>query len=247
MALSRQQLGWEWQQAFHVPEEAREYWGACRTRGATLQQEWQQRVDAYTQAHPEQAREWQRRLAGELPEGWDADVPTFTADQGSMATRKASGAVLNALAGTLPELVGGSADLGPSNNTTLKGEASLAASEPGGRNVHFGIREHAMGGVLNGMALHGGMRGYGGTFLIFSDYMRASIRLAALMQLPVTYVFTHDSIGLGEDGPTHQPVESLAALRVIPTCWWCARQTPVKQPPPGGSPCNIAPVPWLSP
>jgi transketolase len=214
--LTRKQLGWEWQEPFFVPAEVIEAWRQCRQRGARLQEQWQEIQRAYEAAHPARAREWSRRLQDALPAGWDANIPDFGVEQGPMATRKASGAVLNAIAPHLPELLGGSADLAPSNNTALKDQTSLSASDYAGRNIHFGIREHAMGAVLNGMALHGGVRGYGGTFLIFSDYMRPSIRLAALMHLPITYVFTHDSIGLGEDGPTHQPVESLAAMRVIP-------------------------------
>jgi transketolase len=154
-------------------------------------------------------------LRGELPEGWDGELPRFTTDGGAMATRKASGIAINAIAGALPELVGGSADLAESNLTDIKGEAFF---EPGksGRNIHFGVREHAMGAALNGMALHGGLRPFGGTFLIFSDYMRPAVRLAALMRTSSIFVFTHDSIGLGEDGPTHQPVEHLASLRAMP-------------------------------
>ena len=214
--LTRRQLGWDWLEPFFVPDAAMQAWRLCRERGVRYQEQWQAIWESYQTAEPRRAQEWSRRLRDELPTGWDADIPNYTSDQGPMATRTASGAVLNAIATHLPELCGGSADLAPSNNTMLKGQESLSASSYAGRNIHFGIREHAMGAVLNGMALHGGVRGYGGTFLIFSDYMRGAIRLAALMQLPVTYVFTHDSIGLGEDGPTHQPVESLAALRVIP-------------------------------
>jgi transketolase len=157
--------------------------------------------------------QWMKR---ELPEGWEADLPAFPADPKGTATRAASGNVLNALAKRIKNLVGGSADLAPSNQTLIKGEGDFQAEQFGGRNFRFGVREHGMGAILNGMALHGGLLPYGGTFLIFSDYMRPAIRLAALMQLQVIYVFTHDSIGLGEDGPTHQPVEQLAALRAIP-------------------------------
>jgi transketolase len=157
--------------------------------------------------------QWMKR---ELPEGWEADLPAFPADPKGAATRAASGNVLNALAKRIKNLVGGSADLAPSNQTLIKGEVDFQAEQFGSRNFRFGVREHGMGAILNGMALHGGLIPYGGTFLIFSDYMRPAIRLAALMQLQVIYVFTHDSIGLGEDGPTHQPVEQLAALRAIP-------------------------------
>ncbi len=155
-------------------------------------------------------------MKGDLPEGWEKDIPVFPADPKGSATRAASGNVLNALAKRIRNLVGGSADLAPSNQTLIKGEGDFQAELFGGRNFRFGVREHGMGGVLNGMALHGGVIPYGGTFLVFSDYMRPAIRLAALMHLRVIYVFTHDSIGLGEDGPTHQPVEQLAALRAIP-------------------------------
>jgi transketolase len=155
-------------------------------------------------------------MNGDLPEGWDKEIPPFSADQKGLATRAASGAVLNAIAKRVHNLIGGSADLAPSNQTLIKGEEDLQAGHYGERNLRFGVREHGMAGILNGMALHGGLIPYGGTFLIFSDYMRPSIRLAALMNLKVIYVFTHDSIGLGEDGPTHQPIEQLAALRAIP-------------------------------
>jgi transketolase len=213
---TRQRLGWQWDEAFFVPDEVRSVWLQCRERGAALQAQWQERRAAFEAAEPARHAEWQRRLRGDLPDGWDEAIPTFAADSEPMATRKASGAVLNAIAARVPELIGGSADLGPSNNTTIKGSSAFSLEDRTGRVLHFGVREHAMGAVLNGMTLHGGLRAFGGTFLIFSDYMRGSIRLAALMKLPVTYVFTHDSIGLGEDGPTHQPIESLAALRVIP-------------------------------
>ena len=194
-------------------------------RGRRLHAEWDEAFAAWTRANPEQAALLDRLRARRLPEGWAKALPSFPPDQKGMATRKASGEVLNALAPVLPELWGGSADLAGSNNTTMKDEPSFIPAEhqtemfPGnvyGRTLHFGIREHAMGGILNGITLDGLTRPYGGTFLVFSDYMRPSVRLAALMELPVTYVWTHDSIGLGEDGPTHQPVEHLAALRAIP-------------------------------
>ena len=194
-------------------------------RGKRLHAEWDETFEAWARANPEQAALLDRLRARRLPDAWAKALPSFPPDQKGMATRKASGEVLNALAPVLPELWGGSADLAGSNNTTMKGEKSFIPAEhqtemfPGnvyGRTLHFGIREHAMGGILNGIALDGLTRPYGGTFLVFSDYMRGSVRLAALMGLPVTYVWTHDSIGLGEDGPTHQPVEHLAALRAIP-------------------------------
>jgi len=214
--LTKAALGWPWPEAFYVPEEARAEWLHCRERGAKLQAEWEARWQAYARAHPEAARELERRRHAQLPPGWEEDLPRFGPAEPAMATREASGKVLNALAPRLPELVGGSADLAPSNNTLLRLSGNFSRSAPAERNLRFGVREHGMGAVLNGMALFGGVIPYGGTFLIFSDYMRPSIRLAALMGLHVLYVFTHDSIGLGEDGPTHQPVETLTALRCIP-------------------------------
>ncbi len=214
--LTKANLGWPWPEPFHVPDAARSAWRRCRERGARLQAEWQENYDAYCKHYPDEARELQRRLRGELPRGWEQALPHFGPGEGAMATREASGKVLNALAPGLPELVGGSADLAPSNNTLLRSSGNFARGDHGQRNLRLGVLEHGMGTILNGMALHGGLIPYGGTFLIFSDYMRPSIRLAALMGLHVLYVFTHDSIGLGEDGPTHQPVETLVALRCIP-------------------------------
>ena len=199
-----------------MPEPALAPFRAAAERGRALRRAWEESLGFYAAAHPEPARELARRRAGELPEDWAAGLPTFKPEDGAMATRQASGAVLNALAAKLPELLGGSADLAPSNNTLIKGAPAFSASEPAGRNVHFGVREHAMGAILNGLALSGLLRPYGGTFLIFSDYMRPAIRLAALMEQGVIYVFTHDSIFLGEDGPTHQPVTQLLSLRSIP-------------------------------
>jgi transketolase len=205
---TKQNLGWPSLEPFYVPEEALEAWRGAKPRGARAEADWKKKWDAYRGAHPDLAAELQRRLAGRLPEGWDSTVPVF-GPKDAQATRAASGKVLNAIAAKLPELIGGSADLTGSNNTEIKGGGP-------GRNFHFGVREHAMGATLNGIVLHGGFIPFGGTFLIFSDYMRPSIRLAALTHLRPIYVFTHDSIGLGEDGPTHQPIEQLAALRVIP-------------------------------
>ena len=205
---TKQNLGWPSLEPFYVPEEALEQWRTAKTRGAQLEAGWKKKWDAYCAAHPDLAAELERRLAGRLPAGWDAGLPVF-GPQDPQATRAASGKVLNAIAAKLPELIGGSADLTGSNNTEIKGGGA-------GRNFHYGVREHAMGAALNGIALHGGFIPFGGTFLIFSDYMRPSIRLAALTHLRPIYVFTHDSIGLGEDGPTHQPIEQLAALRAIP-------------------------------
>ena len=213
--LTKQNLGWPSLEPFHVPEEALAHWRRARERGSRLEAEWQKKWDAYRRAHADLAAELNRRLAGTLPEGWDAALPSF-GPKDAQATRAASGKVINALAPKLPELIGGSADLAGSNNTDIKGAASFSAEQRAGRNFHFGVREHGMGAILNGIALHRGFIGYGGTFLIFSDYMRPSIRLAALTHLRPIYVFTHDSIGLGEDGPTHQPIEQLSTLRAIP-------------------------------
>jgi transketolase len=216
IALTKQAYGWPAEETFRVPEAARAHCAGCIDRGVRFEAAWRERVAAHEAALPELAAEWRAALAGELPRGWDTALPTFGPQDGAQATRAVSGKVLNALAPVVGTLIGGSADLAPSNNTFLQGIADCSASHPEGRNLHFGVREHGMGGVLNGMALHGGVRPYGATFLVFADYMRPSIRLAAMMGLPVIYVFTHDSIGLGEDGPTHQPIEHLASLRVIP-------------------------------
>jgi transketolase len=216
IALTKQAYGWPVDPPFLVPEEVRAHVGRCVERGRTLQAEWERRLAAYEKAHPKLAAEWRAVQAGELPPGWEQALPVFAAQDAAQATRVWSSRVLNAIAPAIPELVGGAADLAPSTETLIKGSEDLEAGRYGARNMHFGIREHAMGGVLNGMALHRGIRPYGATFLIFSDYMRPSVRLAALMELPVIYVFTHDSVGLGEDGPTHQPIEQLAALRAIP-------------------------------
>jgi transketolase len=214
--LTKAALGWPTEATFHVPAEAVDAFEAARQEGARANGDWQKALESYTRAHPEAAAELRRRLAGELPEGWEQALPTFQPEDGKLATRKASGKSLNAVAGLLPELMGGSADLAGSNNTMIAGEGFFSPATPEGRNMHFGVREHAMGAIMNGMALSGVFRPYGGTFLIFSDYMRNSIRLAALMKLPVIYIFTHDSIFLGEDGPTHQPVSQLPGLRAIP-------------------------------
>jgi transketolase len=213
--LTKQRLGWPSLEPFHVPDEALAQWRLARGRGSRLEAEWRQKHDAYRRAFPELAAELERRLAGRLPEGWESALPVFTSKD-AQATRVASGKALNAIAATLPELIGGSADLAGSTNVVFKNGGDVAAGNWSARNVHFGVREHAMGAILNGLGLHGGVRPVGSTFLIFSDYMRPSIRLAALCDLPVIYVFTHDSIGLGEDGPTHQPIEQLASLRAIP-------------------------------
>jgi len=213
--LTKERLGWPSLEPFYVPEAALTQWRRARERGARLEAEWQACYDAYRRAYPELAAELERRRAGQLREGWEAGLPSFAGAE-PQATREASGRVLAALAPAVPELIGGSADLATSTHVVFPQGGDVAAGHWGGRNVHFGVREHAMGTMLNGLALHGGVRPVGSTFLIFSDYMRPAIRLAALSRLPVIYVFTHDSIGLGEDGPTHQPIEQLAALRAIP-------------------------------
>jgi len=213
--LTKQRLGWPSLEPFYVPAEALAHWRLARERGARLEAEWTKKYDAYRQAYPALAAELERRLAGRLADGWDEALPTFAPGE-AQATRVAAGRVLNVIAPKLPELIGGSADLANSTNVVFKNGGDVAAGTWGARNVHFGVREHGMGAILNGLALHGGVRPVGSTFLIFSDYMRPPIRLAALCGLPVIYVFTHDSIGLGEDGPTHQPIEQLAALRAIP-------------------------------
>ncbi len=214
-AATRAALGWPAGEPFFVPEEIRERFAELGTRGTALRGDWTRLLERYRHAHPGESAELERRLAGALPPGWDEVLPTFPAEP-KLATRQASGGTLNALAPVIPELIGGSADLAPSTDTWLKGESAVAPGAFGGRNLHFGIREHAMAAAANGVALHGGLRPFVATFLVFSDYLRPAMRLAALMKLPVTYVFTHDSIGLGEDGPTHQPIEHMVALRLIP-------------------------------
>jgi transketolase len=213
--LTKQAMDWPSLEPFFVPEDALTRFRQCIERGAEQQSEWETRFDAYAQAHPEQAGELQRLSRRELPLGWDAEVPRFHASGTMTATRKSSHEVLQWAAANVPELVGGSADLAPSTLTKIDDSGSVEAGAYAGRNLHFGIREHAMGAIVNGMTLHY-LRGYGSTFFCFSDYMRGSIRIAALMGVPSIFVFTHDSIGLGEDGPTHQPIEHLAALRAMP-------------------------------
>ena len=216
LKLTKENLGWPLEPAFLIPEEALEHFRQSLEKGEAFEREWTDRFEAYKKAYPELAREFHQWTSGELPDGWEKEIPSFPADPKGVATRVASGTVLNAIAAKLPNLIGGSADLAPSNKTFVKGGEVFQAGHYAGRNFHFGVREHGMGSILNGMALHGGVMPYGGTFLIFSDYMRPPIRLAAMMELKVIYIFTHDSIGLGEDGPTHQPIEQLAALRAIP-------------------------------
>jgi transketolase len=214
--LTKEGLGWPVSPSFHIPEEALEHFQKAVTRGSAAQAEWESRFKAYKQQYPDLAAEFQRVIDRRLPKDWDADLPTFAPADGPMATRVASGKTIAVLGSRLPEMMGGSADLNPSTHTNREGAGNFEPEDWAGRNMHFGIREHAMDAILNGMALHRGLIPYGGTFLIFSDYMRPPMRLAAMNALPVIYVFTHDSIGMGEDGPTHQPVEQLIGLRSIP-------------------------------
>lgn len=215
VALTRQNLDWPATPAFLVPEEVETHMGQAVESGKTLAAEHAALVQAYEQAHPQLAAEWRRGLQDELPSDWDSLLPSFAPGKGD-ATRNTSGKVLNALADRLPNLIGGSADLAGSNKTDIDASGDFLADDHAQRNLRFGVREHGMASILNGMALYGGVIPYGGTFLVFTDYMRASMRLAALMGLRVIYVLTHDSIGLGEDGPTHQPIEHLATLRAMP-------------------------------
>lgn len=212
---AKERLGLPADQTFWVPDEVYRHMSAV-ARGEALQRQWEEMLAAYGREYPDLHRELMAALRGELPAGWDQDLPAFAPDAKGLATRAASGKVLEVLVQRVPQLVGGSADLTPSNNTKAGGLVPATAENPAGRYVHFGVREFAMGAMMNGMALHGGVLPYGGTFLVFSDYMRPAIRLAALQNTHVVFVFTHDSIGLGEDGPTHQPIEHLASLRAIP-------------------------------
>jgi transketolase len=216
LQAAKENLGWPLEPRFLVPEDVREHFASFAERGKEQRRAWLAMMDEYRSAHEELAETWDRVLAGSLPENLESALPSFEADVKGMATRASSGKTLNALAPHFPELFGGSADLTGSNKTDIKGEESFSSEYRAGRYVHFGVREHAMGGLLNGVALYGGLVPYGGTFLIFSDYMKPAIRLAALMKQRVIYVFTHDSVGLGEDGPTHQPIEQLPGLRAIP-------------------------------
>jgi transketolase len=229
--LTKQNLGWPVEPLFLIPPEALAHFREALPRGRDAESEWRDRFSRYATTYPDLAREFEERMRGGLPAGWDADIPVFPADPKGMMTRVASGKVMNAIAPKLPSLMGGSADLDPSTHTALKGAGDFESSDRGsgdtqgstgggwsyaGCNLHFGIREHGMGAIVNGLAVHGGIIPYGSTFLIFSDYMRPPMRLAAIMEQQVIYVFTHDSIALGEDGTTHQPVEQLANLRAVP-------------------------------
>lgn len=229
--LTKENLGWPLEAAFYIPEAALAHFREAVERGRQAEKKWEEKFSAYSEDYPELAEELHQIMQGELPEDWDADIPAFSPDAKGMATRVASGKVMNAFASKLTAFIGGSADLDPSTHTALSGKGDFESpretiDDPqgivgggwqySGSNLHFGVREHGMGAILNGLAAHGGTMPYGSTFLIFSDYMRPPMRLAALMGLHVIYVFTHDSIALGEDGPTHQPVEQLLGLRSIP-------------------------------
>ncbi|WP_124728748.1 transketolase [Staphylospora marina] len=216
VAEVRKAYGWPHEESFTVPDEVKAHFEGIRARLAEKEAEWNAKLHRYEEAYPELARQLNEAMRGELPEGWEDSLPVFGKEEKPVATRSASGKVLQSLAESVPLLVGGSADLASSNNTLMKGAGDFTAEHPAGRNIWFGVREHAMGAALNGLALHGGLRAYGGTFLVFSDYLRPAIRVAALSKLPVIYVFTHDSIAVGEDGPTHQPVEHIPSLRLIP-------------------------------
>lgn len=216
LKATKENLGWPLEPRFYIPDDVLAYFRQAVERGRLIEDAHQQLMAAYADAYPDLAAELQRFIRGELPEGWEEALPVFAPSAKGDATRNSSGKVINALAPVLSNLIGGSADLAASNKTTISGAAFIKPGDFGGPNIHFGVREHGMGGILNGMALHGGVLPFGGTFLVFSDYMRGAIRLAALSGLRVIYVFTHDSIGLGEDGPTHQPIEHLAALRAMP-------------------------------
>jgi transketolase len=212
--LTKKNLGWPEEPAFYIPEEALAHFRQAIERGAKAEAEWNEKLAAYRKAYPDLAAEWDRFVRGELPEGWKSKLPTFKPSDGQLATRQASGKVLNAIAPVLPTLIGGSADLAPSTDTLIKGETDFEKANYAGRNFHFGVREHGMGSILNGMALSG-LIPYGATFLIFSDYLRPTMRLAALMEIHCIFIFTHDSIFLGEDGPTHEPIEQIPSLRAI--------------------------------
>ncbi len=240
LRLTKEALLWPLEPAFHIPAEVTEFYSQALTQGEADQAAWEERMSAFSAAFPAEKQQWDLWQNNDLPDNWETALAESIGDDESTATRAASGKIIGALAGALGNLVGGSADLGPSNNTVIKGEGDFSPGKVEGPNIHFGIREHAMAAIMGGMSLHGGLRPYGGTFLVFSDYMRPSIRLAALMSLPLVYVFTHDSIGVGEDGPTHQPVEHIPALRLIPgltvirpadtretkEAWWTAIQRP---------------------
>jgi transketolase len=213
---AKEKLGWPIEPRFYVPDDVLAFYRKSVNRGTRLERQWRKQLQAYCDAYPAEAAELERRLNSRLPQGWSEDLPDFPADPKGMATRAASGKVINALAAKLPELMGGSADLTPSNNNWIQSSTGFQADNPDGRNLHFGVREHGMGSIVNGMVVHKGLIPFCATFMAFSDYMRPAVRISALSHMPSIWLFTHDSIGLGEDGPTHQPVEHLAALRAIP-------------------------------
>jgi transketolase len=214
--LTKAALGWKSKQPFTIPKKALTSFRKCIKAGEKAENQWKKAYQNYVKKHPDLADEWINALTRFMPQNWEKQLPQFQPEDGPLATRAASGKALNAAAGVFPSLMGGSADLAPSNKTFIDGSPEFQKKSYDGRNIRFGVREFGMGAVLSGMFLHGGVRPYGGTFLVFADYMRPAIRLAALMKLPVIYVFTHDSVAVGEDGPTHQPVEHLASLRAIP-------------------------------
>lgn len=216
LQAAKRKLGWPVEPDFYIPADVKSIFHEAGNIGHQADLDWEKLCEAYAEKHPADWKEYQSRMSSELPEKWEEKLPIFPADAKGMATRAASGEVINALAGIFPQLVGGSADLTPSNNTWIKQSSAFQSDNPGGRYLHFGVREHGMGAIVNGFAYHGGFLPYGATFLVFTDYMRGAIRLSALSHLHSIWVMTHDSIGLGEDGPTHQPVEHLAALRAIP-------------------------------
>jgi transketolase len=213
---AKDNLGWPKEPRFFIPDDVLEFYRKAVDRGRELEYDWKMRFDAYKRIYPVLGADLQRRFNGELPVDWESALPVFPVDVKGMGTRVASGKTINAISTALPELIGGSADLAPSNNTKIDGSPAFQKDSFQGRNFHFGVREHAMGSVVNGMAVFGSVIPYGATFLIFSDYMRPAIRLAALSHYPSIFIFTHDSVGLGEDGPTHQPIEQLTSLRIIP-------------------------------
>ncbi|HSM24520.1 MAG TPA: transketolase, partial [Anaerolineaceae bacterium] len=216
LAAAKENAGWPIEPKFYVPDEVLAFYRKAVENGATLEGDWNKILENYREKSPEITNEFLRRMRGELPDGWVENLPIFATDPKGMGSRVASGKVINALAPLVPELMGGSADLTPSNNTWINGETDFQSGRESGRNLHFGVREHAMGSILNGLALHKGFIPFGASFLVFTDYVRPAIRLSALSHIPVKWIFTHDSIGVGEDGPTHQPVEHLASLRAIP-------------------------------
>jgi len=214
--LTKKNLGWESEEPFYVPEKALEHFHQALNKGYESESKWDEHFEAYAKEYPDLAKEWHSFMHKEYSDDWKKAIPVFTKDDKPIATRSASGKVLNAIASHIPNLVGGSADLAPSTKTNMDKFGSITRDDFSGRNMHFGIREHGMGAIVNGMNLHKGVIAYGATFMVFSDYMRPSVRLSAIMEQPSIWIFTHDSIGVGEDGPTHQPVEHLAALRAIP-------------------------------